>query len=294
MHLTHELLREAQGTELHRDPERGALAHCVSARGRGTHVHAPQHMLTLWLCLRGRLEVEAVDGPFALAPRQFLCLPGSGPARGVARVQSGWLVLALPRATLAQLQHAGGRELGAEPLLFPTVLPVTRELLRCVGQLRREGQRQPGGTADLLLEAVLRAAVHAQAPTEAWVAGAPGRTLANRRRVVMRLLSARNRILNQTLHDHDLETLAATARYSKSHFLRLFRLVFGSTPYDALLDARMDRARHLIDTSDITIGEVAAHVGYESRHAFSRVYKKRFGITATHSRRIADGLESAA
>jgi AraC-like DNA-binding protein len=64
----------------------------------------------------------------------------------------------------------------------------------------------------------------------------------------------------------------------------MFRDVFGSTPHDLLIEARMELAKHLIANSDLAIAEVAASVGYESRYAFSRLFKKRVGVTASDYR----------
>ena len=46
----------------------------------------------------------------------------------------------------------------------------------------------------------------------------------------------------------------------------------------------MDLAKELIANSDLAISEVAASVGYESRFAFARSFKKHVGLTATRFR----------
>jgi AraC-like DNA-binding protein len=281
MQVSYRRLRPAEGVEVLRDPHHGHGVHCVRALGRNTHASASHDVLTLWVCLRGKMEVETADGPFRLRARQFVCLTGAAVSRGVARDAADWLLLVLPRAHATRLLRVRSTRHLPEPLFFPTRLPITRALMRSIAVLLRRLDAQDGSAVDILLESVLQATLEAQAPVRPWIARACGRSDGHRRQAVMRLLSARNRVLNQPFDDHDLEGLAAAARYSKSHFLRIFRKVFGNTPHDTLIQARMELARRMISNSDLAISEVAANVGYESRHAFSRLFKKRFGKTAS-------------
>ena len=56
------------------------------------------------------------------------------------------------------------------------------------------------------------------------------------------------------------------------------------TPHDLLTHTRLLRACALIQDGKLAICEIAARVGYESRHAFSRSFKRATGITATRFR----------
>src|SRR5690606_30258142 len=145
--------------------------------------------------------------------------PAGAAVRAVGRDGADWVALALPvPAVAASLRGAGVRRApGALPLA--TATPIDRALLRAVvAAVRQAGT----GTAvmDILLGGVLLAARDAQASTRDWVARASGRTEGHRRMTVQRLLSPRNRILNSPFDANDLASLAAAARYSKSHFLR--------------------------------------------------------------------------
>ncbi|MGJ4804846.1 helix-turn-helix transcriptional regulator [Luteimonas sp. SDU82] len=276
-----EFRRIGQGSGI--DLSELAGVHCIRGAGRGSYAVVPAGMPSLWCVLRGSLEVAGADGPFRVGPRQFLALPAGAVVRAVGRDGADWMALALPVPAVVAILRSVSVRRGRGPLLFSTVLPVDRDLLRAVTAVARQaGTGTP--VMDILLGNVLLAARHAQAPTLDWVARASGRTEGHRRLTVQRLLSARNRILNAPFDANDLTTLAAAARYSKSHFLRSFRDVFGSTPHELLIQARMDLAKHLIAHSDLAISEVAASVGYESRFAFARSFKKRVGLTATRFR----------
>jgi AraC-like DNA-binding protein len=257
---------------------------CIRATGRGSHALLPAGPLTLWFCLRGAVEIDTADGPFRLQRRGFLSLPGSAAARAVGREFADWVVVSIPQSALGGLARAADLRRLPEPLLFPTPLPLTRPLLRALTALLRQTQVANHLSTDILVGTLIQTAQQAQAPVLPWIERACGRSEGHRRQVVLRLLSPRNRILNEPFGVHDLDTLAAAARYSKSHFLRMFRDVFGPTPHDLLIEARMDLAKRLIANSDLAISEVAASVGYESRYAFARLFKKRVGMTASDYR----------
>jgi len=287
MQLFHQRAGQGNGVDLSAMASAPATLQCVRGSGRGSHALLPAGPLSLWFCLKGTLEIDGSDGPFRLQQRMFLPLSGAAQVRGVGRECADWVVLAIPPSVLGRL--ARGRDLRRrpDPLLFPTPLPITRPLLRALVALLRQAGERNQATIDILLESLVQAAQQAQAPTDAWIERACGRSESHRRQVVLRLLSPRNRILNEPFGVHDLDTLAAAARYSKSHFLRMFRDVFGSTPHDLLIGARMELAKQLIANSDLAIAEVAASVGYESRYAFSRLFKKRVGVTASDYRQDA-------
>ena len=280
--LHYQRLNFATGLELDGGKHRDHV-HCVRGRGRGSHVGVATGVATLWICLRGQLEVDSADGPFRLQGRQFLYFPGTHRARGVARDAADWMVLSFAPERLRRTGPGGARR-GSASHLYPVALPMRRQLLRSVVALLRTLEGGGGSSVEIVIDSLLLDAVDAQAPVNAWLERACGRSESHRRQVLLRLLSPRNRILNEPFASHDLGSLAAAARYSKSHFLRLFRDVFGQTPHDLLIEARMELAKDLITGSDMAIAEVAASVGYESRYAFSRLFKKRVGSTASDFR----------
>jgi AraC family transcriptional regulator len=98
---------------------------------------------------------------------------------------------------------------------------------------------------------------------------------ATRREAYRRVALATDFLLTHYVEDVDLETLAGMAYLSKFHFLRLFRLIHGVTPRTYLQSKRVDVALRLLGTTQLSIKEVAASVGfaYEStllRHVRSR------------------------
>lgn len=79
--------------------------------------------------------------------------------------------------------------------------------------------------------------------------------------------------------DLSVEVLAAHANLSKAHFSRLFKEALGASPADFVESLRLDEARVLLSTPNVSIKGVAAAVGFQSADAFRRSFSRRFGIS---------------
>ncbi len=88
-----------------------------------------------------------------------------------------------------------------------------------------------------------------------------------------------------------IERLAARAAMSPRNFIRRFREATGSSPVDWLIGERVARARDLLETTSMSIEQVATSCGFGStdtlRHHFRtrlklspRRYRERFGASA--------------
>lgn len=76
-----------------------------------------------------------------------------------------------------------------------------------------------------------------------------------------------------------LDQLAAEAGVSRYHFTRLFRNKFGQSPLGFLTSLRLDAARRLLITSDMSIAQVGDVCGYPAPSHFSAVFFGRYGVT---------------
>jgi AraC family transcriptional regulator len=83
----------------------------------------------------------------------------------------------------------------------------------------------------------------------------------------------------------DLAALAAIARSSKYHFLRVFRRVVGMTPYQYLLNVRMRRAAVRLLGSPDTVAAIAFDVGFGDLSTFNDRFRSAFGASPTAFRR---------
>lgn len=99
------------------------------------------------------------------------------------------------------------------------------------------------------------------------------------------LLRARDLVDGRYAEPLDLEALARTAHVSPRHFSRSFRRTFGETPYQYLLTRRLERARHLLRTTDLRVAEVCFAVGFNSVGSFTTTFRRHVGVSPTAYRR---------
>lgn len=91
------------------------------------------------------------------------------------------------------------------------------------------------------------------------------------------LLQARALIDTHLHQSLELEQLARAANYSPYHFLRLFRRAFAETPHQYLTRRRIERAKELLTSHDLTVTEVCLAVGFKSLGSFSTLFRRHVG-----------------
>lgn len=74
-----------------------------------------------------------------------------------------------------------------------------------------------------------------------------------------------------------VDALAAKAKLSRSAFAARFRDRVGKSPLDYLTRWRMVKAGQMLRRDGLSLGQVAAKVGYESEAAFSKAFKREMG-----------------
>ncbi|MGH3735068.1 MAG: helix-turn-helix transcriptional regulator [Micromonosporaceae bacterium] len=75
----------------------------------------------------------------------------------------------------------------------------------------------------------------------------------------------------------DVPTMARAALMSASHFSRLFREVYGETPWSYLMTRRIERAMALLRRGDLTVTDVCMEVGFSSLGSFSSRFSELVG-----------------
>ncbi|WP_280835083.1 helix-turn-helix transcriptional regulator [Mycolicibacterium frederiksbergense] len=76
-----------------------------------------------------------------------------------------------------------------------------------------------------------------------------------------------------------LETLARQASMSVSGFIKAFRAAFHTTPYQFLLDLRINRAKSLLLNTTRTVTEISAMVGFSTPNHFATAFRNRVGVS---------------
>ena len=102
---------------------------------------------------------------------------------------------------------------------------------------------------------------------------------------VVRLQGALDFMQKNCLSNPSLARAAKEVGMAANSFHRLFRQTFRITPFEYIQRQRMNRARHLLRDSSMSIKEVAASVGFSSPFYFSRVFHARFHMTPKDYRR---------
>ena len=86
--------------------------------------------------------------------------------------------------------------------------------------------------------------------------------------------------LSESLDDHDAtgEDLAARAHLSRFHFDRVVTAVSGETPARLRRRILLERAAFRLVTSRASVLEIAIEAGYSSNEAFTRAFRRAYGV----------------
>jgi AraC-like DNA-binding protein len=76
----------------------------------------------------------------------------------------------------------------------------------------------------------------------------------------------------------DLANISDEAYFSKFHFIRLFKSIYGKTPHQYLIAVRIDKAQHFFQQNR-SVSEVCFLVGFNSVSTFSGLFTKLVGKT---------------
>jgi len=83
------------------------------------------------------------------------------------------------------------------------------------------------------------------------------------------------------------DTLARLAHLSPSRFHTVFETALGKAPGQYVQEVRLRAAQQLLIATDLGVEEVGLRVGFADAFHFSRLFRKRCGLSPTHYRRRA-------
>ena len=109
--------------------------------------------------------------------------------------------------------------------------------------------------------------------------------------VYVHLLRAKDLIDRAYAGRLDVAALAREAHASPARFSRSFKRAFGETPHRYLLRRRIERAKELLRSTNLSVTEVSIAVGLQSVGSFSSSFRKLVGESpsayARHWRSVA-------
>ncbi len=82
-----------------------------------------------------------------------------------------------------------------------------------------------------------------------------------------------------------LSDLAEVAALSRFHFSRAFKATTGETPYQFVLRRRLERAKTLLATTNLSLDEIAPSVGFHDAAHLQKAFKAREGVSLRTFRR---------
>jgi AraC-like DNA-binding protein len=97
----------------------------------------------------------------------------------------------------------------------------------------------------------------------------------------------RARALLREVHEPELSIreIARRSGMSVSQLERGFRALFGDSPHQVRIAARIDRAKELLVARGLTVTEACMEVGFTSVGSFSALFRKRVGVSPSVYRR---------
>jgi AraC-like DNA-binding protein len=116
-------------------------------------------------------------------------------------------------------------------------------------------------------------------------------TLAGQRQAVERAIQAMHTHMQEPLM---LEDLASVAYLSPFHFHRVFRRLIGIPPGEFLSALRLQTARRLLLTTQMSVTDICFSVGYTSTGSFTSRFTQLVGLSPRLLRRRADAFEPPA
>jgi AraC family transcriptional regulator len=244
-----------------------------------THSGLPAHGLVI-----GMGGQSLVTDKTAHGHRQAWCLPGCVSLTPAGQpLQRTWagrpeaMVILMDRTLISSIaEELGCQRTGSE--LCPQ-LGVPDPVLHNLARVLLATMADPGCASTLMVDALARAggAHLLQSYSGASVPrnqSPPSLSSARFRRIVEFMSANIGRSIR-------LAELAEVCGLSKTHFGRAFKAASGKTPHGYLIWLRVERAKHLLETTSMSMLEIADKCGFGQPQYFATVFQREVGITPT-------------
>ncbi|MFD0964745.1 helix-turn-helix domain-containing protein [Pseudofulvibacter geojedonensis] len=87
------------------------------------------------------------------------------------------------------------------------------------------------------------------------------------------------KILKNVAEDYNVEELASEIGLPQSKLQKGFKLLFSRTVIEYIRHVRLEKSRDLMNTTDYNISQIVYSIGFSSRSYFSKIFKKKYGIS---------------
>lgn len=105
------------------------------------------------------------------------------------------------------------------------------------------------------------------------------------RELLEQLCGARDLLRDWEDEPLSVNAVARASGLTRFHFIRLFKAVFGETPHQYRSRAQIEKTKHLLVLTDLSITDICMEVGFSSLGSFSALFARRVGMSASEFRR---------
>jgi AraC family transcriptional regulator len=231
-------------------------------------------------CGSGTFGLDFCGSHKSLALHRDLCLflPAGADSRMQFDGQAGSFALYFRPGVIASLLESEGKGADALAPIVGRHLPRVSHMLGLIeSELRR-----PSLGSRLMIDGLLRAIAGLLVSNDAVPsAGAADRIYLSPPKL-KRVIDFIEANLQESI---GLDDLARAAGLSANHFLRVFKLATGETPYHFLRTRRLERARQLLTDNAMPLAELALECGFANQAHFTAAFSREVGIPPGRYRR---------
>ena len=237
---------------------------------------------TIWLQIRGSCRISAAEGSFLLQRGEWIAFPPDSMPQ--LQTDSLGLTVGLVLPSLSENQSTSPYQYPV-PLVGRGLVP-HHELRLALRIWRNAAVREVFQTLAGTRPFVLNLS-HAQHELMRQFSRCPGRSF-RRKSVVFEKLQRARLFLDGNAHRLVRSTeLATITGFSTWYLSKTFHCVYEAAPQTIAFRYRLQRARHLLLTTSLAIGEVGSACGFFSPATFARAFLSGHGMTASAFRKIA-------
>ncbi len=243
-----------------------AMGYYPSAQGHQMLRERHDDNLVLY-CTAGKARLQTGDWEGELRPGHIALLPQGLAHRYEADPGEPWTLFWLHfqgASTRVFLQYMGYRE--GQPVVDAGVSPTLMGTFTSLMEVRRTGYST-------------RAFIHASNQVRYLLTQVAQEVSAHQVHLQsgLPLEQVQAFMLEHLDQAVSLEELAAVANMSKYHFSNRYKQLTGYSPIKHFLHMKMEQACHLLDVTELGVGEIARQLGYEDPLYFSRLFSKTIG-----------------
>ncbi len=86
--------------------------------------------------------------------------------------------------------------------------------------------------------------------------------------------------VKMNLHNKvSVDDLCRCAGLEHSYLYRLFKKEINMSPVEYIINCKLEYAKNLLADTSLSVGDISSAVGYDDRFAFSKQFKKKYGLS---------------